>query len=336
MGFKINLKVSLIFLFLAIISVEIFVVVFRDEILGGGQSDTIQAKIKLGRERSADLIILGDSSASENIDPAIIEKKTNYSSLNLATVGDSLMIGNYFQLQDYLKYHQPPKAILLMFVYDFWHRRPNNLVYRNYYNFIIKEIIFNPDSLKVNSYFLAFLMPSFRYRLDILKIMNPASIINGGHLLSSFRSIKEERDWFRIRVYEKSGFLPVFRSFPEYYSLDVKWHQRFLSGSDFYVSKSNQYYLSKISSLAKENNIKVYYAAPVLSKDIVGYEPGQSYLNGCLSFINGLSEKYDFKIINEDYYSLDALAHSNSVDHLLAGEAEKFSSFLADRINKFK
>ncbi len=82
-------------------------------------------ELLLDLEEPVDWLILGDSSCHQGVNPKIIESQLKESVLNLCTFADSLALNNVWMLDYYIKKHGVPKNVILVHVYDVWHRELN-------------------------------------------------------------------------------------------------------------------------------------------------------------------------------------------------------------------
>lgn len=79
-------------------------------------------KLLLDLKQPVDWLILGDSSCGQGIDPSLIEQTLGVKALNLCTTGDAGVINNAWMLSEYVKKYGAPRQVLLVHVYDIWHR----------------------------------------------------------------------------------------------------------------------------------------------------------------------------------------------------------------------
>ena len=95
-----------------------------------GQSDAnlgyevIDRKWSLAQQSHGqiDVLVLGDSSGDQGVDPSRLKQKYGKSGLNLCTFGDMLLVDDVWLLQTYLQSNPPPSQIVLVHVYDVWSR----------------------------------------------------------------------------------------------------------------------------------------------------------------------------------------------------------------------
>uniref|UniRef100_B8HW28 Uncharacterized protein n=1 Tax=Cyanothece sp. (strain PCC 7425 / ATCC 29141) TaxID=395961 RepID=B8HW28_CYAP4 len=79
-------------------------------------------KLLLDLKQPVDWLILGDSSCGQGIDPSLLERTLKVKALNLCTTGDAGVINNAWMLSEYIKKYGAPRQVLLVHVYDVWHR----------------------------------------------------------------------------------------------------------------------------------------------------------------------------------------------------------------------
>ncbi len=73
-----------------------------------------------------DLLILGDSSGNQGVDPEVLEDSLGLTSVNLCTIGDALVLDDAWLLEEYLSRFGSPKAgVLMVHGYDMWSRDIN-------------------------------------------------------------------------------------------------------------------------------------------------------------------------------------------------------------------
>ncbi len=70
----------------------------------------------------ADVLIVGDSSGNQGVDPDVIRSRLGMSSVNLCTIGDALVLEGAWMIEDYLARYGPPKKVIVVHAYDIWSR----------------------------------------------------------------------------------------------------------------------------------------------------------------------------------------------------------------------
>lgn len=70
-----------------------------------------------------DWLILGDSSGNQGVDPDVLEDTLGGEAINLCTIGHGLALNDALMLDEYLRRFPPPRAVIIVHVYDVWHRK---------------------------------------------------------------------------------------------------------------------------------------------------------------------------------------------------------------------
>ncbi len=66
-----------------------------------------------GLKRPVDVLVLGDSSCSLGVDPRVIEGEIGGTALNLCTIGDMAVVGDYWMLDHYIEKFGAPKTEII-------------------------------------------------------------------------------------------------------------------------------------------------------------------------------------------------------------------------------
>lgn len=75
-----------------------------------------------------DWLILGDSSCNQGIMPDLIGQQLGGRAVNVCTLGNMLAVNDAWMLARHIERLGPPKHVLIVHVYDVWHRDPRALV----------------------------------------------------------------------------------------------------------------------------------------------------------------------------------------------------------------
>jgi len=76
-------------------------------------------------KKPIDLLILGDSSGNQGVDPETLRDNLGITSVNLCTIGDALVLNDAWMLEEYIGRFGPPRAVLVVHGYDMWSRDIN-------------------------------------------------------------------------------------------------------------------------------------------------------------------------------------------------------------------
>lgn len=77
-----------------------------------------------------DWLVLGDSSCNQGVIPEVLAEQLGGSALNACTVGDMLAVNDAWMLARHIERHGPPRHVVLVHVYDMWHRDQRALVHQ--------------------------------------------------------------------------------------------------------------------------------------------------------------------------------------------------------------
>ena len=83
------------------------------------------------------MLILGDSSAAQGVDPEFWTNASGESAINLATIGDATVVNDAWMLETYLERFGRPNKVVIVHAYDIWHRElKQNVVVQIPFKFI--------------------------------------------------------------------------------------------------------------------------------------------------------------------------------------------------------
>src|SRR5687768_3258615 len=76
----------------------------------------------LTKAPDVDILVIGDSSGDQGIDPDVLKQELGLTAMNFCTVGDMLVLNDAAMAEEYLRTHKPPKMVIDIHVYDVWDR----------------------------------------------------------------------------------------------------------------------------------------------------------------------------------------------------------------------
>jgi hypothetical protein len=76
-------------------------------------------------DAAVDWLVLGDSSCNQGVVPAVLEEELDGKALNLCMVGNITVLGDLWLLEEYIARFGPPRAVIIVHVYDVWPRDLN-------------------------------------------------------------------------------------------------------------------------------------------------------------------------------------------------------------------
>lgn len=299
----------------------------------------LQEKINFAKKCSLknDILILGDSAAGTSINANILQARTGLKCFNFALVGDTMMAGTYFLLRDYLLNHEDLKYIILMNVYDIWHRDIiNEALLNNFQEDIMEDflkIVVLSDNYKCASTNIANivsqLLPSQMYRFEIRRFFESPTGIN-------LYIDKKEAHTIDQEMLRNRGSGSLLENDERRIRKDLLGHEKFVDSTKFKVSKINMYYLDKLLREAKQRNIYVLICFPPIFNEFYNDKVKSEYLSSYKTFIKTLPRLYDnVVLVTDDFYAVPSNRLSLTIDHLNKDESLAYTEMLAIKIREF-
>lgn len=321
------------------LATECFIAFFFSRYISNDTNCKIKAEIRIAQRRDAnyDILVFGDSSAAQAIDTARLDEYTGLTSFNFALMGDATLAGNYFLFKKYLAAHKIPKYVVLMNVYDVWHRGYSDETFQilaiNFpWDFI--KMAFYPQIDRERYLYLikeisAYILPSQRYRYEIKNIIGTkeASDYRSKHIKSI---LKFERKLLKLK-----GFSEEKEMDENSIMLDMHEHKDLVKSNEFVVSKLNLYYLDMFLRVCERNDIKVFLCFPPILKELYEQEIKGNYLRSYESFLRDKSRYYTKAILVTDgFYVVPMTSLSYTIDHLNEKGASDFTRILGEKIRQ--
>ena len=280
--------------------------------------------------KSYDVLFLGDSSLGAGVVPEVFTEETGLSAYNLSTVGDGMLMADSYLLEEYLRHHRPPKAVVMMHVYDVWHRGIDMRLFNMHFTRPAELWTLLRHRLtgrrRVIDAALQLVAPSYRYKAIPERILCTAARRGPGHL----RRERAQRETFFRRQLAAGGFLPQKQD-PFAVSADIRYHLDFVSSHDFRVSGANRYYLARMLRTAERGGFRVYFAFAPVAEEFAGEASAQRYLSAAREWVT-MGQTGDAgkpELLAEDYPRFPVQMLAQTIDHLSARTAEAFSRTLA-------
>jgi hypothetical protein len=223
----------------------------------------IYAKWRLMRSLplGVDVLILGDSSGNQGVDPRVIREKLKMSSVNLCTIGDALVLNDLRMLEEYLARHGSPGAVLMVHGYDMWSRDLNiSVMSKIPASWWEGEPRFNLSLKQRVKVYLNRYVPTYTETRSLTQILQ--------HPWTSFQdNLQIEPDGFKIESEAE----------PERVLEDTKVHLEFVRQNRQVLSEPNRKALQRIRDLAEEHRFDVFIANGPLYEDLCADSAFKSY-----------------------------------------------------------
>ncbi|AOY84337.1 hypothetical protein BJP36_34850 [Moorena producens JHB] len=275
----------------------------------------------LGLKQPVDWLILGDSSCNQGVVPSILNERLDVTSINLCTIGNMLSLNDAWMLEKYIQQSGAPKNVLIVHVYDVWHRGINfPLLARvplswGYWQELeppLKIRLRGPGILFIERYFPLYsenksLSLWFRFPLDTFK---------------EVRSYNIEEDGFM--VWEKPN--------PSYVEAQKESHINFARNNQFNLSPYNRQALERIVALAEEYGFNVYLANSPMYEGLYEHEDFQAYFNQLQETLGAYAAKSErVHYIFREPMTFPKEQMENA-DHLIYSAAKVYTNELVSEI----
>lgn len=319
-----NIPKAFILFLLFFIATEFFISIFFSMYANNFTNAKIKAEIRITRraEFKYDILVFGDSSATQAIDTSKLEKYTGLSAFNFGMIGDITLVGDYFLLKKYLASGKTSRYVVLMNVYDIWHRECSTQLlminfFEDFTRMMFNSEIFNMWHGDIIKEMATYILPSQRYRYEIKNIKNTR--INISELEQNLLRTRGHSD--EIGTNEKG----IIR--------DMLEHKEMVGSNIFTVSRTNLYYFDKFLKTCEQNNIKILFCFPPILKEFYDQEIKNNYLRSYKSFIKNKTSHYvNIIFVNDDFYIVPIENLSSSIDHLNEKGSAAFTKILAKKI----
>jgi len=263
-----------------------------------------------------DVLILGDSSGNQGVDPKVIWEKGKLSSVNLCTIGDAMVLNDVWMLEDYLEHYGVPQKVLIIHGYDIWSREVNISV--------LSKI---PGSWWNNKPGVDLTMKD-RIRVYLNRYL-PI------YAESSSLTYVLQNPWKAFRKnmpLEPDGFMIENKADPKQVVEDTKVHLDFVRQNKRVMSDLNRAALEKIRNLADEYQFDVYIANGPLYEGLYADSAFQAYywqVWEAIYRIASTSEHLHYILNPPMIFPADRM---QSADHVTAAAAEQYTARITKEI----
>lgn len=269
-------------------------------------------------------LILGDSSANQGVIPTIVEEELGGRAVNLATNGDMIMINDLWMLDYYIKKFGPPENVLIVHVYDIWHRDFNpvllGLMPLNWgfwkESSVTDNLVWNREIQR--NIFLERYVPIYSLNNTLGSIIKDIFL----NFKNPLRS-----NW----TLEPNGYLPAFDPKPEIVVADARDHIQFASENEFDLSDINQESLAKVKQLADEYGINIYIALGPQYEGMAADQNFREYLDTVMEHLSQFDAQSESIHFISDVKAFPA-NQMQTADHLIDSGAREYTKWLVEHI----
>tara|TARA_Y100000589_G_scaffold327808_1_gene370417 strand:- start:679 stop:1644 length:966 start_codon:yes stop_codon:yes gene_type:complete len=267
-----------------------------------------------------DMLILGDSSGNQAVDPVIFKQQLDIDSLNLCTTGGTTLIDDRMMLEDYLQKHDPPKAVMLVHVYDVWFRQAK-LEALSHIPVSVAQLSRSAGADELSLQDQAKLY-TYRYLSLYHQNQSLQSII-----LKPHRYLQLQWDW------PSSGFNAQTKHTPEAWKADLRYHTAKAQVlKNVSIHQYNLRELQLINALAKKHQMQVLLVMSPISSELYKQPIFGDFYRQITDALAEYAQQHDqVQLIFEKPLVVGG-AHMQSADHVLADAAAFYTTQLAQQI----
>lgn len=284
----------------------------------------IEAKWALlrAKQEPVDWLVLGDSSCNQGVDPQALSSALGGRVLNACTIGDMLALEDAWMLDEYIQRHGAPKNVVIIHVYDIWHRD----------DAVLKGLLWNIDS-DPERWSEGQPSISLGWRDRVFTRLAPWL-----PLYSQSASL-QALIWQPKRLFAKReiglsplGFMSESQARPEVVERDARAHLKFVQSHKPRLSDPNLKALKHLSKLASEHQINIYLAPSPLYDGLWRQDDFRRYYEKTQALI---AQELDSNAPMMRLGSAPMMASESelqNVDHVTAPAASRYTQQLAASI----
>ena len=287
-------------------------------------------------DEPVDWVMLGDSSGSQGFDPAVLEDRLGKSAINLGTIGNYGLSDDLWMLEEYVERFGPPEKVLLIHVYDVWHRRLKaNLIGRIPRKWVLSDETaetYDFDEEERRDIFLNRYVRLFAERTSLRKSIEYAYL----------RMVSDEEELAEIRRKDRhlpiedpelmdTGFVRMCGAATKALKRDARGHMRFVRKRRPRISKDNQAALKAIAELAREHEFEVYVINGPVYERLRMKPEFQKYFDRQVKNLRRFIKDYPEVHVVDSALGFDGDKLQN-VDHITCEATDEYTQWVIDRV----
>jgi hypothetical protein len=273
-------------------------------------------------DQPVDWLALGDSSCNQGLRPDVLAPRLGGRVLNTCTIGDMLVVNDAWMLERHIARVGPPKNVVIVHVYDMWHRSSSVLrksllggipLPWGFWEKLTPTVELAEADRK--AMFLKRYVPLYAENLSLGQAMvHPEGVGGQGFAIDA------------------EGYMRSDVVNPAAVRTDAAQHRRFLASRSFAFSKENRAALDEILRLAEVHGFEVYVASSPLYAEVSASAPFQRYYAELLKQLRKLGSRSPrLHLVLEEPVTFPAERMENA-DHLDHQAAAIYSERLADAV----
>lgn len=262
------------------------------------------------RAPKADTLFLGDSSCNQGLMPSVWKEHTGESALNLCTIGDITTVGDVWMLERYIAEHGAPKRVVIMHVYDVWHRHVNVVLLGKIpgpWGYWRESLA--PLTLKAEQEFDIFLaryFPIWAENATLKRMLRPK--IN------------------RFELWE-DGFMPWYEARPHSVARDSRGHLSLVSKRKPRLSHTNALGLEALYQLQAKHGFSLHFVRSPVSERMAASPKWKAFATEVTEKAEGHIESN--ATWHHEFFVFPPKEMENA-DHIITQVADDFTKRVAD------
>ncbi len=285
-----------------------------------------------------DWLMVGDSSGSQGYDPTVVESLTQKSSINLGTIGNFGLQDDLWMLEEYIERFGPPERLILIHVYDVWHRRfKPKLVGRIPRPWVLDDEVierYEFDEDQQQEIFLNRYVRLFAERTSLRKTLE----------YSWLRLTSTEEELAEIRAKDRklpkedpeltdSGFVRMCGALPAALKRDARGHMRFIGKRRFRISKDNRTALLAIADLAAEHDFAVHIVPGPVYERLRIKPKFKKYFEAEVRGLKKVVRSHPQVHVVDEILGFDGDMLQN-VDHITCEATEQYTRWVVEKVQR--
>jgi hypothetical protein len=276
------------------------------------------------KKQRVDWLILGDSSGNQGINTERIKKQTGKNALNLCTIGNFVALDDAWMLDTYLKKYGAPEKVIIVHVYDTWHRpfELSGKVYQNLYSQIpLLKLKLSKTKPSLNL--------SFHKELNILGDKY-FPIVSQQKSLKMLTLGNRNHRWKNSLDFTDLGYMYWDQANATRVESDANAHLKNIGVQKAYFSDASKAGLDYIKQLAEQHKFDVYLVNSPLYKGMLENSDFVAYYKSVNKLLHTYCNTSNYlHHINADPITFEKSMMQN-VDHLTSEGALIYTDHILD------
>ncbi len=270
-------------------------------------------------EAPVDWLILGDSSGNQGLRPDVLERALGGRALNLCTIADTLTLNDAWMLREYLSRFPPPRAVVVVHVYDVWRRSPNVSVLAQAPMGLAAWVRLKPrpplDSSALIERLATRLLPIYSESHSLKELMRRPTL-RRPDLPSS----------------APDGFMAVTQANPARVLEQKTGHLEFVRSAPFKMSAANRSGLEEMIRLAEEKGFDLWLTPSPMYEGLYREPDFQTYYGALLAELDALSRRHPRVRVLMRAPPLFSPDQMENADHVVGEAALAYSERVASAL----